>query len=214
MTTKTIKVPFIAGLESMDAAGLDKALESAAKDRIDTVNWPEAYPVKPAVGLRVARSEKYLAVSYEVCGPDLRATQMCDNGRNWEDSCCEFFVEAGDGSYFNFETTCIGSVLMARGKGRGDRVQQPLETVVRVIRHSTLERREYDIEGGEHSWKLTILVPFEIIGLDGNSLPESVGANFYKCGDLTAHPHFVSWNPIPTPNPDFHRPEYFGRLVF
>jgi hypothetical protein len=24
----------------------------------------------------------------------------------------------------------------------------------------------------------------------------------------------LSWNPVKTPNPDFHRPEYFGILNF
>ena len=36
--------------------------------------------------------------------------------------------------------------------------------------------------------------------------------NFYKCGDLTATPHWGSWNPVGTGAPDFHRPEYFGKM--
>lgn len=28
----------------------------------------------------------------------------------------------------------------------------------------------------------------------------------------SSHPHYVSWNPIGTSSPDFHRPEYFGVL--
>ena len=36
---------------------------------------------------------------------------------------------------------------------------------------------------------------------------------FYKCGDKTAHPHFLSWNPVGTPAPDFHRPDFFGELI-
>jgi hypothetical protein len=39
-------------------------------------------------------------------------------------------------------------------------------------------------------------------------------ANFYKCGDETETPHFGAWSPVQTPQPDFHRPEFFGRLVF
>jgi hypothetical protein len=52
-----------------------------------------------------------------------------------------------------------------------------------------------------------------LIGLDAGNLPETIRANFYKCGDLTAHPHFLSWNPIDLPKPDFHRPEFFGTLT-
>ena len=39
-------------------------------------------------------------------------------------------------------------------------------------------------------------------------------ANFYKCGDLTVHPHFLSWNPVTSEQPDFHRPCDFGELYF
>jgi hypothetical protein len=38
-------------------------------------------------------------------------------------------------------------------------------------------------------------------------------ANFYKCGDELQVPHFLSWNPIGVETPDFHRPEFFGKLV-
>jgi Carbohydrate-binding family 9 len=29
-----------------------------------------------------------------------------------------------------------------------------------------------------------------------------------------AEPHFVAWSNIETPKPDFHRPDFFGKLVF
>ena len=35
--------------------------------------------------------------------------------------------------------------------------------------------------------------------------------NFYKC-DENANAPFGSWAPIVAPKPDFHRPEYFGRI--
>ena len=37
--------------------------------------------------------------------------------------------------------------------------------------------------------------------------------NFYKCGDLTPHPHYLAWSPV-TEGKTFHRPEDFGELVF
>ena len=27
-------------------------------------------------------------------------------------------------------------------------------------------------------------------------------------------PHYLSWMPIDTPKPDFHRPEFFGKINF
>ncbi|MDD6236825.1 MAG: carbohydrate-binding family 9-like protein, partial [Clostridiales bacterium] len=37
--------------------------------------------------------------------------------------------------------------------------------------------------------------------------------NFYKCGDKTKHPHFGMWNPINNEFPDFHLPQFFGRII-
>ena len=54
----------------------------------------------------------------------------------------------------------------------------------------------------------------DLIGIDSDNLPKSIKANFFKCADGTPHIHFLSWNPIGTPSPDFHRPAFFGELFF
>jgi hypothetical protein len=41
---------------------------------------------------------------------------------------------------------------------------------------------------------------------------ESLRANFYKWGDGTSVPHYLTWSHIVTETPDFHRPEFFGEL--
>ena len=33
-------------------------------------------------------------------------------------------------------------------------------------------------------------------------------------GDNLSHPHFLSWRPIQTEKPDFHRPEFFEQVTF
>ena len=44
-------------------------------------------------------------------------------------------------------------------------------------------------------------------------MPEKLLGNFYKCGDATLLPHYLSWSQIDTEQPDFHRPEFFGELL-
>jgi hypothetical protein len=39
-------------------------------------------------------------------------------------------------------------------------------------------------------------------------------ANFYKCGDATSQPHWLTWAPVDVQPPDFHRPEFFGHIEF
>ena len=213
---KKITVPFISGLAAMDLEGLDLEMEKhAAKFAVCECNWPEVAPYIPDCNGAVARTEGHLAVIYHVRGLDLRATAIEDNGNSWEDSCCEFFVsDPADGTYYNFELTCIGSLLAAKRTGRNEKADFTSAQQERVIRHSSLERKRWDVSDKVFSWTVALLVPFDLIGVDEARLPGSLRVNFYKCGDLTAHPHFLSWNPVGTENPDFHRPDFFGELIF
>jgi hypothetical protein len=65
-----------------------------------------------------------------------------------------------------------------------------------------------------YEWELMIAIPFEIMGLNAESLPDKIKGNFYKCADDTANPHYVTWSPIGLPSPDYHCPEYFGDILF
>ena len=213
---KILSVPYIDGLEKYEFNAMALKMEAeAAKTYIDTVCWPGEYPYMPDAAVSIARSASHIVIWYRVNGLDLRAKAMEDNGPVWEDSCCEFFVGVpGDGTYCNFEMNCIGTVLASKRKSREEFTLFTEEQLGRIRRFSSLERREYDESGDIFSWRAAVCIPLELIGLDGTRLPDSVRANFYKCADKTAHPHFLSWNPVEVPQPDFHRPEFFGKLEF
>ena len=69
---------------------------------------------------------------------------------------------------------------------------------------------------GEFKWTITIAIPFEVFF--HHKIKELKGrtfrANFYKCGDMLSVPHYITWNPIGTENPDYHQPKYFGEIKF
>ena len=207
---KTIQVP-LADFENKD---LDSALEiEGARFDVDCVNWPGEFPYAPLCAGRIARTEGSLVVDFRVSGLDLRAENKEDNGSQWEDSCVEFFVEDPDGSvYYNFEINALGKVLACAGPDRHKRTPRPAEEMEAIARFATVKKCDSTKEGLQ-DWRVCIIIPFELIGVDPENLPEKLRANFYKCGDKTAHPHFLSWSPVGTPGPDFHRPEFFGELI-
>lgn len=207
---KTLAVPFV----DFEAQDLDTALElRGARFDVDQVNWPGPFPYAPFCGGRIARTEDALAVDFRVSGLDLRAQNLEDNGHQWEDSCVEVFIQNPNGpDYYNFEINPLGKVLACTGPDRNHRTPRPAEEMERILRVASFEGPQ-DYSGGVWNWRVVVLIPFELIGVDPDNLPESLRANFYKCGDNTAHPHFASWSPIDTPQPDFHRPEFFGKLL-
>ena len=200
----------------MSYEDLDMALEcGGAKSFIGEVCWPDQFPYHPDASFAVARSNTHIAVLYHVRCLDLRAMAMEDNGPVWEDSCCEFFVsDPSDGTYYNFELNCTGTLLGSKRKSREEFTLFPQEKLSSVIRHSTLARKPRDLSGKIFGWSAGMVIPMEMAGIDPKSLPSSVKANFYKCADKTAHPHFLAWNKVETPSPDFHRPDFFGELIF
>lgn len=207
---KTITVPLV----NFEKSDLDSVMElQGARFDVDVLNWPKEWPYAPLCSGRIARTEGSLVVDFRVSGLDLRAENKNDNGSQWEDSCVEFFVQDPDGSvYYNFEINALGKVLACTGAGRSNRKPRPAEEMEAIARFASVKKLDSEKEGLQ-SWRVCIIIPFELIGVDPENLPAKLRANFYKCGDKTTHPHFVSWNPIDTPNPDFHRPEFFGELI-
>ena len=207
---KRLSVP-LADFENQD---LDTVLElSGARFDVDCVNWPEAFPYAPLCGGRIARTQDALVVDFRVSGLDLRARNTEDHGRQWEDSCVEVFIQdPEDGNYYNFEINALGKVLACTGPDRHNRTPRPVEEMEDILRFSQVEGGPIE-EEGIHTWRVGVVIPFYLIGIDPENLPGSIRANFYKCGDKTAHPHFLSWSPVETLRPDFHRPEFFGELI-
>jgi hypothetical protein len=83
--------------------------------------------------------------------------------------------------------------------------------------HSMPSRVEPEVTGAT-TWTIAYRLPLEILGKYMETpLPKSGTvwrANFYKCADKTSHPHWLTWNVVNKPQPNFHVPEDFGEIVF
>ena len=212
---KTLRIPLLQNLEEQD---LDTALELGGETfRVDTLNWPSDYPYAPFCAGRIARTEDSLVIDFRVSGLDLRVQNLNDQERIWEDSACEFFVQVpGCEEYFNFEVNAAGRLVAARGKGREGRVPLSQDALGQIVRISAVDglpavKEPLDYQG-LWNWRVMLVIPFDVIGLDPDALPAALRGNIYKCGDLTTHPHYVTWAPVGTPSPDYHRPEFFGEF--
>lgn len=183
---------------------------------INCVNWPASFPEKPEVSVEVRNDHEWLYLHYRVKGNQLRAVTTEDQGPVWEDSCVEFFCQVpGDRHYYNFETNCIGAMVASRRLGRADDVQPlPPEEMALIRRKCTFPRQAFEEKDGLWEWEVELAIPLRLIFRDqAHVFPQTLRANFYKCADKTKKPHFVSWQPIHLPKPDFHCPQFFGEIT-
>lgn len=207
-----INVRYIPSIEDMacdEAVG--KLVDDTAPEVVSCVNWPE-YPYAPEVRLNLAFSDEVLALLYRVREEHVLGSVLENNGPVWEDSCVETFIKdpMSDG-YFNFEVNCIGSKLAAHRLSRTDFELFAEDKLSQVRCLGSLPHQQTDMvnaAGGE--WRLVVMIPFSVLGLE--EAPQSLRCNFYKCGDRCMQPHYLSWSPIGLPEPDFHCPEFFGKI--
>ena len=183
---------------------------------VDKVNWPDTFPYCPKTSVEIDNNRDFLFLKFAVKGEQLRAVTVEDQGPVWEDSCVEFFCQVpGDNHYMNFETNCVGAMVASRRLGRDEDVQPlPPEEMALIERKCSFPREVIEEKDGLFEWTVELKIPLSLIFREKEpSFPLTLRANFYKCADKTKKPHFVSWQPIYLPNPNFHCPEFFGEIV-
>lgn len=217
MSEKSITLPRVDALDQCKSANeiimlLDR---EAARAEIDTVNWPETTPSKPLATFEAAYSPSGIYIDFLTRCNYLRAVNYTDQSAVSEDSCVEFFLDPkGDGEYWNFEFNCIGTINASRRRRRPEPTRLTTEQLAQVKRYPSCGTRPFCEMEGMFTWNLLVFIPFTLIGLDPENLPDFVRGNFYKCASATSETHYLSWSPIDTPTPDFHRPEFFGKIYF
>jgi hypothetical protein len=213
---KELHIPHLINLDELPLSETPAAIEAATtRQAIDQVNW-SMYPHKPDVGFYAVHSDSSLYLHFSVNGLSLRAVCLSDGEPVHTDSCVEFFMKKEEEEeYRNFEFNCLGvcdaSVRLSRTKKL--RTFSPAEYAgIRRYSSLTASSTPMDEQEGLFAWQLTVGIPFGLMGVDSGSLPLRIWGNFYKCADATPFPHYLSWNPIDTPAPNFHHPPSFAPL--
>ncbi len=181
---------------------------------VDCLNWPKEYPYHPLTVASLAHNGERLFIEFFVRCNYLRAVNTENNSAVYQDSCVEFFLAPhGRTPYVNFEFNCIGTLNAARRMDRHTATPLSDEELDKVERYASCGKRPFQELEGLFSWSLTASIPLSLLNLKWEGKAIELMGNIYKCADLTSHPHYLSWAPIDTPAPDFHRPEFFRPII-
>ena len=174
---------------------------------LDNIQW------EPDQGVRAygqfCYDAEYLYVHLRAVEKEIRAEYTEPMSPVYKDSCMEFFFMPEDGDrYFNFEINPNGCLYVGFGHGRNDSKALQLDNLQEL----------FDIRSGrtEDGWEVWYRIPAEFVGqfYPGYEFGGALRANVYKCGDETDHKHYLTWNRVDSEKPDYHRPEFFGRMSF
>ena len=117
-------------------------------------------------------------------------------------------MPADESRYMNFEMNPNGCLHVGFGQSRQQRAVIFRRDGEELFRIRTGRRAD--------GWEIDYRIPYDFLRIFYPAFgPTGVlRCNFYKCGDKTVHPHFLSWHPVRSETPDFHRPEDFGEIMF
>lgn len=173
---------------------------------VDCACWGTTYTPETTVQCAYT-PEKALYIRMECLETDPTVRCREQDGKVWLDSCMEAFLAADrSGSYMNLECNSAGALLCCVGEGRHNRLRLAESELPRPVLRSWVSGDRWEVRLEISAETLRGLWSLELV--PGGSLY----ANFYKCGDETPQPHFLSWSPIDLPKPDFHVPQFFGTL--
>lgn len=214
--TKILRVPYIAELDG-DTDIVKELIETKGVEApIESVNWRDTYPDAPESKALLAHTRDAIYILFKSCEPTVRAVVDRDLGPVSSDSCFEFFIEPDKETrrYWNFEFNAVGRLNASYRVVRPEPTRFDDTMLSTVKRVSSLGDIPFDEQKVDEPWTLTVRIPFVLLGVEYKGTPIEMRGNIYKCASDKTIPHYLSWSPIHTETPDFHRPEFFGTIVF
>ncbi len=186
---------------------------------------PRSSSHRPRTEARLLHNGQALAIIFRVEDRYVLARHSSYQSPTHKDSCVEFFVQPKPGhGYFNFEFNAIGTLLLwyidrpRRPDGSFEHyVEIPLELGRGIAVRASLAEPIAEEIAEPLVWTLSFRVPKTLFENFVGTLPHLSGetwrANFYKCADLSSHPHWGAWADVGD-RLDFHQPSRFGELAF
>jgi hypothetical protein len=177
----------------------------------------------PTTQARLVYDAESIHVMFRVEDRYVRAIAEGHGGPVWRDACVEFFFAPSDApmsGYFNLEMNCGGSILFNHQfRPWKEKVPVPLADIERLeVFHSLPKIVDPEITA-PIVWTAGYRLPFALVARHCPTMKTPTPgvtwrANFYKCAENNSHPHWLTWNKVEFPKPNFHMPEYFGTIEF
>jgi len=171
---------------------------------------------KEQTTVKLLWDDTFLYVGYYCEDEHISAVRFQKNSDVWLDDCVECFIAPNLSSpldYTNYEFNCLGSYLVGVHIKGKDFLWEPKGIQIGRSHKGTINKED-DIDD---YWILEVSIPFENLKkFSINILPkpgEHWFLNLNRCGGQI-NEQFSQWSSSKTPEPDFHVPSHFGKVIF
>jgi len=190
---------------------------------VDIINYMGTIPkFRPETQAKMMYDDENIYVIFHVRDRYVRCLTKEINGPVWEDGAVEFFFAPDSGQplfYFNLETNCGGTPLMHYNLvPRKESKELAIDDIKKIeIAHSLPQIIDPEMTDPV-TWTLEYRIPLAMLEKYSNVTHPEKGvewrANFYKIAENNSNHHYITWSVIENSNPDFHLPQFFGKLKF
>jgi len=190
---------------------------------IEILNYMGTIPkFQPRVKLKMMYDEANIYVIFQVQDRYVRCLTTEYNGPVYKDSAVEFFFSPDSSQpllYFNLETNCGGTPLMHYNLvPRKEFIELDTDDIKQIeIAHSLPQIIDPEISDPV-TWTLEYRIPIKILEKYSQITHPEKGivwrANFYKIAENNSNQHYLTWAIVENNYPDFHLPQFFGKLIF
>ena len=190
---------------------------------VDITNYMGKIPgFKPEAQAKMMYDDQNLYVIFHVKDRYVRCITKEINGPVWEDGAVEFFFAPDSKQplpYFNLETNCGGTPLMHFNLVPRKESKELSKDDIKMIEIAHTLPQIIDPEMKDAvTWTLEYRIPIVMLEKYSTISRPKKGvewkANFYKIAENSSNPHYITWSVVEIKEPDFHRPEFFGKLIF
>lgn len=203
-----------------------KIAESFSNDIIEIGelnNFMGDFPTHfPKTKFKLGYNKNSILLRFDVEDNFIIATSKKHFDRVWEDSCVEMFftpTENIEDGYFNLEINCCGKVYFQHQKSKRNLVEKiDISDIAKMNVKSSFAGTILNELKTPANWSIECEIPFHVLTKYSKVILPKTGmkwlANFNKCADSSSNPHWLTWNKVDFPKPNFHLPKYFGELHF
>lgn len=172
----------------------------------------------PHTEVKMMYDEECLYVIFRVHDKYVHSVIRNVNGPVYEDSAVEFFFSPdnnGHGEYFDLEINCGGTPLICYVPRKKEFTSEDINGI--SIAHSMPDVVDPEMSG-KVTWTVECKIPFRVLEKFTSIKRPNAGdywkGNLFKTASRGSNPHYITWSPIDSDKPNFHLPQFFGKLKF